>query len=226
MSRKDIKQADVFISWTGKDKELKDEIVAYLAKDGLDVLESEAECAGQFAQWSAEAARSATVFLLILTENTKGSKYVREEILSAVQMDDAANRIVVVCSNMELYRNLPFDDFGSDGLNALKISAINIGEERVLSKEKLDEIRHKTELLVINRADSLYRANSKPNFMKFVSLSTRRGSELQGTFDKYYLSRTITDVEEGKQYDGKELFAEKGGVFFLHGPAVILGVFF
>ena len=41
MKRLDIRQHDVFISWTGKDREIKDQIVNYLETHGIKCLESD-----------------------------------------------------------------------------------------------------------------------------------------------------------------------------------------
>ena len=70
-----IHQKDVFISWTGKDRKVKDEIKNYLQKQGIQCIDSDEDCFGNFVEWSASAATSCSVFLLILTENTLKSPH-------------------------------------------------------------------------------------------------------------------------------------------------------
>ncbi len=233
MNRTDIKQADVFISWTGKDAIEKDRICSYLSSRGLVPLESQSECVGQYLQWSVEAAKSATVFLLLLTKHTCSSKNIPLEILSALTMDDAENRIVVVCENQDIYRTLAFDrfdpalgkqfgfqceTFDPDELHKRKLSVIELKDEELTDK-KLEEIAHKTELLIINRAEHIYRERQRPAHMRLASLSMRRGAELEGDFDRLYLKRSVTEPESGETYDSAEVFTKGDGVFFLHGPA-------
>lgn len=61
---------DVFISWCGRDKNLKNEIKKQLYSSGIqNVYDSEDECKGNFHTNFAEALTSSKVFLLILTDN-------------------------------------------------------------------------------------------------------------------------------------------------------------
>lgn len=55
MKRTDISMKDVFISWTGKDRELKDIIIQHLNSNGISCLESDESCSGDYREWSKEA---------------------------------------------------------------------------------------------------------------------------------------------------------------------------
>lgn len=223
MERIDIKKADVFISWTGKDAALKDSIADYLSENNLTVLESKGECTGRYLQWSIEAAKSATVFLLILTENTCKSKNVPLEILSALEMEDAENRIIVVCSSQSIFRDLPFENFDPDELHKRKISVIEM-DERGLTDGTLADIKHKAELLIINQTEKIYRANTKPAYIKLIMLykTLQRSGDREESFENLYIPRTVTEYGEGGSlinYDSPDAFIKSDGVFFMCGPA-------
>ena len=63
-NRTDITPSDVFVSWTGADREVKNSIVTYLRSKGISCLESDSECCGDFGEWSVEAVSACSVFLL------------------------------------------------------------------------------------------------------------------------------------------------------------------
>ena len=73
-TREDTRSCNVFISWTGYDKALKEKIKAYLDANGVYCPDSEEACAGQFEDWSRESGGTGTVFLLLLTPNSANSE--------------------------------------------------------------------------------------------------------------------------------------------------------
>ena len=115
MKRTDISHSDVFISWTGKNREIKNQIVAYLEKHNICCTESDHHCAGDFRQWSQEAVSKSTVFLLLYTEDTVNSAFVPLEIEAFKQVEDYQNRCVPVVTDYDLYaRMLP--EFAEQGV--------------------------------------------------------------------------------------------------------------
>ena len=80
MVRTEIPHSDVFFSWTGADRAMKNQIVSYLRERKINCTESDYDCSGDFQQWSREAVSKSTVFLLLYTKDTPNSKYVPDEI--------------------------------------------------------------------------------------------------------------------------------------------------
>ena len=70
MSRADIELRDVFISWTGKDVDIKAQIAQYLKDNKISSLLSNEKCQGDFVEWSRSAAISAHIFMTVITENS------------------------------------------------------------------------------------------------------------------------------------------------------------
>ena len=162
MKRTDIAMKDVFISWTGKDRELKDLIVQFLNSNGISCLESDESCSGDFREWSKEAVNACSVFLLILTENTLKSKYVPIEIEEVKKLDDWENRVVPVCMNMELYQK------HSWGLHESE-SAVVLGDQ-IPANEHLSAILHKTIDLLIHRQYAIYCNQSNKEYATLTPL--------------------------------------------------------
>ena len=209
--RTDIRMQDVFISWTGKDRELKDRIVGYLRENGITVLESDHDCVGDFRQWSREAVHKCTVFLSLYTENTVHSEYVPVEIEELKKLDDWRNRLLPVVSDYGLYsEKLP--DF-AESESAVVLNG------RELSDKILSEILHKVQKLINNRLLWIYRNATKPTYLKIRSfLRMVNIREREFNYESLYIHRTVT-AEDGTAIDDASVFTASEDIFFLQGPA-------
>ncbi|MDE6200327.1 MAG: leucine-rich repeat protein [Clostridiales bacterium] len=196
--RTDIELSDVFISWTLDDKTLKDAIKDRLRGEDLKCTDSEEACQGNFEQWSEQAARSSSVFLLILTNNSLyESKYVPRETRSALKMDDAANRIIVVCPDRKnIYNNERFGENGERILRDEHISVIEY-EGDWLTEQKLDEIYKKVTRLITNRFFHIYNNATAADYIELVPLykkAQKKTQDMPHLYKDLYVSRTITEI--------------------------------
>ena len=210
MERTDIPHSDVFFSWTGADRAMKDQLVAYLRKSGISCTESDHECAGDFQQWSREAVSKSTVFLLLYTENTPKSKYVPVEIEAFTELDDHYNRCIPVVTNFDLYtKNLP--DLADHE------SAV-ILDENGLTEANLDEILNKVLRLIRNRLFAIYRQATAPTYLRFASLLREMRMTAEFEHEKLYINRSVTD-ESGKVISDAAEFCKTEDIIYLYGPA-------
>ena len=210
-TRTDIKPCDVFVSWTGKDRALKDRIVEYLEGRGLSCIDSDSACAGDFTRWSREAVSFGTVFLPIITENTAESRYMPMEAEEAKKLDDAVNRILPVATSYEVYTANGFDFHVSE-------SAVIFGE--AFSDERLAELYEKVVSLINNRAFQAYTHSKSYIKLALLYREKQTGKDLSLDYDAIYLPRRVKDEVEG---DGACPFDEAlmagREVLYLHGPA-------
>lgn len=230
-TREDTRSCNVFISWTGYDKALKEKIKAYLDANGVYCPDSEEACAGQFEDWSRESGGTGTVFLLLLTPNSAKRQYVREEVASAKQMEDAANRILPVTTTTEFYYSHGFG-LGEE----LKCSAICLGErsgtpyegggyvdDGEISEEKLQEILEKVKSLLANRASMVFCDRMRPRHMKLAPYfhRMRKQGVSQVPFDALYVTRKLAEDADGGEATVFDTPAPilSSDVSFLHGPA-------
>ena len=215
-TRTDTIQSDVFISWTGKDREIKNQIVAYLKGKSLSVLESDESCSGDYRQWSREAVGACSIFVPIITEHTKNSTYVPMEIDAAKELDDYQNRIVPVCQSDALYQKESF------GMNDY-CSAVYTDEK--LSEDVLDQLYSKVNSLLINRFYSFYKETVRPSFVRLIPLWAGLDEEKvkDAPFASIYINRTVSEYDQNnevkKTLNKPDDLIRPGAVSFIHGAA-------
>ncbi|MBQ9083240.1 MAG: NACHT domain-containing protein, partial [Clostridia bacterium] len=206
-----IRQYDVFISWTGKDAVLKDRIVKFLRENKIEVLESGESCAGDFRQWSREAATTCTIFLSLYTENTIHSQWVPAEIDELVQLDDWSNRCVPVVSDYGVYAT-------HCSKLAEAVSAV-ILNGRELTDGHLAQILTKVQTLISNRLLKVYNEATRPTYLKLRSLlRLAHVPEREFDYESLYIPRTVID-SDGNAIDDAAPFIQADDIFFLQGPA-------
>lgn len=204
--RDDISKRNVFISWTESDKEIKNKICKRLIKGGVTVLESKEECSGDFEEWSKCAAVSASVFILILTENLidKKTSYVKDEVREwrKATGDNFANRIIIVCPKYKITEKFVDENnqpvIGED----VKVSCIEYGENGV-DDNVLNEIYNKTVMRIVGRMRAVY--FTKSSKVSSIDISRMLGinqNDITYQFAEYndlYITRTINC--EGENYN-------------------------
>ncbi|MGN0765960.1 MAG: leucine-rich repeat protein [Christensenellales bacterium] len=104
MARLDIHKK-AFISWTGKDSDLKDKVVEFLKKSQIDVTVSDKECIDNFIEWSKESAMACSVMILLATENVIDSGVVYMEVGELIK-SGSAKRLVVLSKNLETWNQV------------------------------------------------------------------------------------------------------------------------
>lgn len=142
--RFDIRQADVFVSFTGADREIKNKIIGFLKEKNISCLESDEECCGNYNEWSIEAPRHCSLFLPIITANIKQESIMKDEFESVTKVDDYKNRIVPISTNMEVYKKYSF------GMHEF-CSAVFYDNLEQIKEQTLEAIYHRIELLLIHR---------------------------------------------------------------------------
>ena len=111
---------DVFLSWTGKDRAIKNRVRAILEENNLACYDSDRDCKGDFVSDFCDALRHSKVYLMILTDNVfndpnlsgKGSfSEVKTEVSLAKQMEALGylNFIILNFSEKITTRNIFFN---------------------------------------------------------------------------------------------------------------------
>ena len=169
MIRDDIPNRNVFISWTGNDAKLKDQILMRLEPEVTCLVSSGGSCSGDFMRWSMDASKSAGIFLLVLTENLQNNKesVVFDEIKEwrKAAGDEFRDRTVIVCPDRKLVQEL--EDRSGDHVftDEDRISCVEFGEATIsedkLDEDKLDELYNKVLNLIVARMRSVYLVKAK-----------------------------------------------------------------
>ncbi len=214
---------NVFLSWTGADRDAKNTVKSYLEKRKITCLDSEERCVGDFMNWSREAARMDGVFLLFLSKNISPSSVVLEEVAEALKTPDADKRILPICDDFEIYKT-----FMDGKLVQRTLSAITAKFKRKEGdpkgteylEDKLEEIANKVEIAMGSMSFNVYRENRYPK-----SISLYVGENMKAiSFERLYLNRIITEMENGEEKgkiaSPKELL-EKDGLYFSTGQVAL-----
>ncbi|MBQ5825655.1 MAG: TIR domain-containing protein, partial [Clostridia bacterium] len=211
-----INKHDVFISWTGADRELKNTVADFLRNNGISCLESDHSCSGDFRQWSREAVSRCNIFLLIGSVNIFNSQWVPVEIEEFKKLDNFKNRIVPIWVSDEarLKERWGLSEYAS-GV---------ILDENGLTEDALNAVLDKVKLLLIDFLDREYKEASKSEYIKLISLS-RKSKSIDRDFDfsKLYIKRTLHETDDKgaqlNEYPGTDFLYESDSVCFICGPA-------
>lgn len=143
--RLDTKPADVFISFTGADREIKNKIIEYLRSKNITCLESDKDCCGDYIKWSIDTPNHCSLFLPIITENVKETSIMKVEYESLKKQDDYSNRIVPISTSLEIYNKHSF----SMADNCSAVLDENLTDN--ISRRGLEELYAKIKKLLIHK---------------------------------------------------------------------------
>ena len=220
-TRTEIITNDVFISWTGKDKAIKDAVKAHLEDKGLTCTDSQIDCAGNYFEWSKQAATASHIAVLILTENSiKSSTYQKTELQEIVKVfgENFSNRLVTFCPNQAVYDLETFGENGESLLADNYNSAVFFGEE--VTREALEDLATKVTNLLLGRTFEIYKAACEASEKKMGLLSffvDRQQGNTSVDYDKIYVERNVKGGG-GNELSAKELLAS-GDLLLVYGPS-------
>ena len=220
--RTDIIANDVFISWTGKDAEIKDKVKKCLQAKGLNCTDSQCDCAGNYVEWSKQAATASHIMVLILTENSFKSKYQKTELQEVKKKKafgaDFSNRLVTFCPSQKIYDGEKFGENGEHLLADNYNSAAYFGED--VTQDALDGLADKVINLLLGRTFEIYKAACEASEKKIGLLSFFVDQQIGNTsvdYDKIYIERSVKD-SDGKELSAQELLA-RGDLLLVYGPS-------
>ena len=218
--RTDIIPNDVFISWTGKDAEIKDKVKKCLQAKGLNCTDSQYDCAGNYFEWSKQAATASHIMVLILTENSSNSKYQKTELQEVKKAfgADFSNRLVTFCPSQAIYDGETFGENGEHLLTDNYNSAAYFGED--VTQDALEGLATKVINLLLGRTFEIYKTACEASEKKIGLLSFFVDQQIGNTsvdYDKIYIERSVKD-SGGKELSAQELLA-RGDLLLVYGPS-------
>lgn len=170
MNERNEYEFDVMMSWTGKDRELKNSIREALEVAGLKVYDSERDCVGRFRDDYTRAIGASKVFLAIMSDNLRNDpnvggegtfSEVRKEYDLALDADAHGVLNIQIFNISPVFRslsvwNIPFDDVigryfaafaSANGLS--RVDAVPV--DGAVPQDKLAELVEKVKRLVRRR---------------------------------------------------------------------------
>ena len=244
--RGDVVTNDVFISWTGADRAVKDAVKKHLqgvftsiesdenvicTNEGMSVTDSARDCSGNYEEWSLQAAEASHIFLLILSKNSiNGSIYqpVELQAFKKIAGADYKNRIVTLCQSGEVYNSERFGEKGEHLLD--KVSAVYCDFDNLSGKEfaaACNDLSGKIQNLLINRAFEIHKQaclESENSLEVLSALATSMVGDRAISFDKLYIPRYVQEGDGLREDDNKEdltpmQMLARGRVLLVHAPS-------
>lgn len=215
--RNDIKPSNVFISWTSKDKHIEQKILAHLDKNAITVCESGKGCAGDYKQWSNDAAIAPDIFMLILTKNLVcyPTSLARDEMKAWKNMlketGDSSNRTVIVCPSLDIIKE--FKDESGDLIISEEdhINCEVYSEEDGLTEENLENILNKIRNLFVHRMSDIYAKKSVEdigiNIPRLLGVDLIYLENNKAEYDDLYIPRTVK-LRNGQFNNSEELISQ------------------
>lgn len=87
---------DAFISWTSADKDVKNAIVDKLQEGGITCWDSDEYCTSDFSAECIAAIKRCGVFIVIMSDASMQSKYVKNEVIAARDLEHAGKLNILV----------------------------------------------------------------------------------------------------------------------------------
>jgi len=201
---------DVFISWTGRDALLKDQICQALRAAGISVLESDGHCCAEFMQWSRTAARAGSVLVLLLSEHTLSSAGVAEEMEVFTKLAGYESMLLPVCTSLETYSRDPW------GFHT-RVSALELqGTELTPALE--EQLVQKVRALLIGQMDRLYRYAVSREPIRLAALYRNRNvRDQEPNYSELYIPRRLRPLD-GEAVSAAQLTRSRD-ISFISGPA-------
>lgn len=221
--RDDISKRNVFISWTEKDKKIKNKICKRLKDGNVTFLESDEMCSGNFVEWSKCAAVSASVFILVLTDNLikNTTSLVKKEVKKWKKAtgDKFANRTIIVCPKRTIVKNF-VDENGQCVIGEDEtVSCIEYGENG-FDDSVLDEIYNKTVDRIVYRMRAVYLAQSfksrRMDISRLLGISIEDIKYKSASYDNLYIPRTINC--DDKNYNEINSLIDDTNILFITAP--------
>ncbi len=204
---------DVFLSFTGADRELKDAIKQRFAQMGLSYYDSDAYCKGQFREDFCEALDKSKVYLMLLTDNLRNDPLitqhgrlteVRRECNLACELESTNQLNIVILCMSEFFRySEPFHDY-NDSVGWFFYSATRgfsqvfgtLNENGALSEKTLEEVTSRCEAFIQKRNAGQPVISQMP---KLEISSEQQITNIKPIGREAEIENVLTAFSEGKQ---------------------------
>lgn len=137
---------DAFISWTGKDRDVKNVLVEKLQAAGISCWDSDEYCTSDYSQECIAAIKRCGVFIVIVSDASMRTGYVKNEIIAARKQEEAG------LLNMLVYKitDAPLTDDFEFQLNHISIVSGNLVQRQ---EHAIDAIVTRAQRLLQLRQD-------------------------------------------------------------------------
>lgn len=181
---------EVFISWTGADREVKNVIVDRLTQEGLECWDSDKECTSDYSEECIAAVKKCQVFIVIISDESMKKGYVFNEVVTAKELEDEGKLNVLVYK----VTDAPYTDRFAFQLNHISFVSGNLinRKETVRGESSIDMIVKRTKRLLERRREG---NPEKPFDVKIPEIDGLKITK-PGYFVENSRDGVMTEIEE------------------------------
>ncbi len=178
---------DAFISWTGRDRDVKNVLVEKLRAAGISCWDSDEYCTSDYSRECIDAIKRCGVFIVIVSDASMQTGYVKNEIIAARKQEEAG------LLNMLVYKitDAPYTDDFEFQLNHISFVTGNLLQRR-------ENLRGDTSIdMLVTRAKRLLqlRLDGEPEKPFSVKKPSVEGWQLTGSTG-YFVENSRNDILE------------------------------
>ncbi len=195
---------EVFVSWTGADRDVKNAIVEKLQEAGIDCWDSDEYCVSDFSSECITAIKNSEVFIVIISDSSMEKGYVKNEVITARKLEDEGKLNILVYK----VTDEPYTNGFEFQLNHISFTNGNLiqRKENLVGQSGIDNIVKRTKYLLQKRKDG---EPEKPFEVKVPQIEglkiTKTGYFVENSRDDI-LSLIDKTFEESNVIVLKELF--------------------
>lgn len=141
---------EVFVSWTGEDRDVKNVLIERLRKEKIECWDSDEYCTSDYSQECIEAIKKCEVFIVILSDASMKKGYVLNEVIKARNLENEGklNILIYKITDAPLTEQFEFQ------LNHISFVSGNLIQRREQQAEgNIDLIVKRTKALLKKRMD-------------------------------------------------------------------------
>ena len=178
---------DAFISWTGRDRDVKNVLVEKLRAAGISCWDSDEYCTSDYSRECIDAIKRCGVFIVIVSDASMQTGYVKNEIIAARKQEEAG------LLNMLVYKitDAPYTDDFEFQLNHISFVTGNLLQRR-------ENLRGDSGIdMLVTRAKRLLqlRQSGEPEKPFSVTKPSVEGWQLTGSTG-YFVENSRNDILE------------------------------
>ncbi|MBQ5825373.1 MAG: TIR domain-containing protein [Clostridia bacterium] len=142
---------EVFVSWTGADRDVKNAIVEKLNDAGIECWDSDEHCVSDFSEECIAAIKECEVFIVIISDSSMKKGYVKNEVITARGLEDDGKLNILVYK----ITDEPYTNGFEFRLNHISFENGNLvrRKESIMGQSSIDNIVKRTKVLLQKRKD-------------------------------------------------------------------------
>lgn len=170
---------EVFISWTGADRDVKNAIVERLRREEITCFDSDADCVSDYSPECIAQIKQCAVFIVLVSDTSMKQGYVKNEIIAARRLEEEGKLNILVYK----LTDAPYTEFFEFQLNHISFVTGNLIQQ---TDSGIDAI--------VSRAKRLLQRRKEGDPVKPMSVFKPQIDALEITRPGYFVENSRDDI--------------------------------